>query len=245
MIPITKNVTVADEWGNTYQNTWLRRARGLVKNGRARWVDENTIRLAHPPELISEDETMEQNDKLQQTADNNHVRYDNDGNPVIFTENEIKELTDTFAGYGHFPPPNPSYSGNSAPAAPPEPPAEIDERYIFEQIKAIAANNDHIKNALRSLDEVSTDGVDGGNGKASAIAEVVQARETTNQQMLRMLEKMYDQRLARNAAPRTEQDQKMANFNAICETLKGFSNHMGGTPDEVFEVIQRMTERLF
>jgi hypothetical protein len=65
---------VTDEKGSLYQPTWLRRARGLVKNGRALWVDDYTIRLAHPPDILiySEDETM----------DIENAYYDNDGNAV-------------------------------------------------------------------------------------------------------------------------------------------------------------------
>ncbi len=52
--PIEKNVAVTDEQGNTYQPTYLRRAKGLVKHGRARWMDDNHICLTCPPEQITE-----------------------------------------------------------------------------------------------------------------------------------------------------------------------------------------------
>ena len=50
MTPIEKNIRVVDEQGNEYEATYPKRAKGLVKNGRARFVDENTICLACPPE---------------------------------------------------------------------------------------------------------------------------------------------------------------------------------------------------
>lgn len=56
-----KTVQVVDEAGIRYEATWERRARGLVKNGRARFIDENTICLACPPNkqnIISEDMKM-------------------------------------------------------------------------------------------------------------------------------------------------------------------------------------------
>ena len=57
---MTKNVNVVDDLGNRYVPTYAKRAKGLVKNGRARWVDENTICLACPPdELDLEDAEME------------------------------------------------------------------------------------------------------------------------------------------------------------------------------------------
>lgn len=45
-----KNIAVTDAQGNRYEATWPKRARGLVKSGRARFVNETTICLARPPE---------------------------------------------------------------------------------------------------------------------------------------------------------------------------------------------------
>ena len=59
--PIEKNVIVVDEQGNEYEATYPKRAKGLVKNGRARFVDENKICLACPPDKILEEEKMEEN----------------------------------------------------------------------------------------------------------------------------------------------------------------------------------------
>lgn len=58
MIPIEKNIIVVDENGTVFESTWLKRANGLVKKGRARWLDEKTICLACPPEQM-EDNKME------------------------------------------------------------------------------------------------------------------------------------------------------------------------------------------
>lgn len=56
--PIEKNIAVVDEQGNQYEATWPKRARGLVKNGRARFISENKICLACPPNIILEDVAM-------------------------------------------------------------------------------------------------------------------------------------------------------------------------------------------
>ena len=61
MTPIEKNVIVVDELGNEYEATYPKRAKGLVKNGRARFVDENKICLACPPDKILEEEKMSNN----------------------------------------------------------------------------------------------------------------------------------------------------------------------------------------
>lgn len=59
--PIEKNVIVVDEQGNEYEATYPKRAKGLVKNGRARFVDENKICLACPPNENLEDKKMTEN----------------------------------------------------------------------------------------------------------------------------------------------------------------------------------------
>ena len=61
MTPITKNVIVIDEQGNEYGVTYPKRARGLVKNGRARFVEGNKICLACPPDNFLEENKMEDN----------------------------------------------------------------------------------------------------------------------------------------------------------------------------------------
>lgn len=61
MTPIEKNIIVVDEQGNEYEATWPRRAKGLVKNGRARFLSENKICLACPPDLDLEDKGMTEN----------------------------------------------------------------------------------------------------------------------------------------------------------------------------------------
>ena len=61
MTPIEKNIIVVDEQGNEYEATYPKRAKGLVKNGRARFIDENTICLACPPNTELEDKNMSEN----------------------------------------------------------------------------------------------------------------------------------------------------------------------------------------
>ena len=51
---MAKNISVIDMQGNVYEATYPKRAKGLVKKGRARFVDENTICLACPPEQTEE-----------------------------------------------------------------------------------------------------------------------------------------------------------------------------------------------
>ena len=64
MTPIEKNIFVVDEQGNEYEATYPKRAKGLVKNGRARFISENTICLACPPSEYLEDNKMSENKTL-------------------------------------------------------------------------------------------------------------------------------------------------------------------------------------
>ena len=73
MTPIEKNIRVVDAQGNELEATYPRRAKGLVKNGRARFIDENTICLACPPKIM-EDITMSENiitENVEQTVTKN------------------------------------------------------------------------------------------------------------------------------------------------------------------------------
>lgn len=59
---MAKNVIVVDENGNKYGATYPKRAKGLVKNGRARFIDDETICLACPPQSFeTEDIEMSEN----------------------------------------------------------------------------------------------------------------------------------------------------------------------------------------
>ena len=58
MILITKNITVTDDTGRVLAPTYPKRAKGLVKHGRARYIGENSICLACPPDVILESEDM-------------------------------------------------------------------------------------------------------------------------------------------------------------------------------------------
>lgn len=59
--PIEKNIIVVDEQGNEYEATWPKRAKGLVKNGRARFIGDNKICLTCPPDTKLEGKQMSEN----------------------------------------------------------------------------------------------------------------------------------------------------------------------------------------
>jgi hypothetical protein len=145
-IPIEKNIIVVDEQGNQYEATYPKRAKGLVKNGRARFVDENRICLACPPNKNLED---------------------------IIMDNKI-ETTAAIASK----------------------PLELNMEYVLKRIDQILNENGHIYDAISTIKEMKVNespiGGQGDEAKGRAIAQTVQSREATNQQLIKLLEKMYD-----------------------------------------------------
>ena len=143
--PIEKNIIVVDKNGNEYEATYPKRAKGLVKNGRARFISENKICLACPPDK-SEDKKM---------SDKN-----------IKPENSAAEAPD-----------------------------KLTMNYVLEQIERISKDTEYLYNTIQKLGEMSNASGPGdivGRAKAEALGNVVECRETTNQQLLKMYEKMYD-----------------------------------------------------
>ena len=140
MIPIAKNITVVDEQGNYHEATYPKRAKGLVKNGRARFIDANTICLACPP-YDMEDNNMSNN-----------------------TENMAIET---------------------------KPTEKLTMDYVLGQIEKIATETEYLHNAISELSKTNSGDV-GTLEKAHALGEIVTSREHTNQRLLSLYEKMYD-----------------------------------------------------
>ena len=74
-VSVIKTIKVVDTQGNQYEATYPKRAKGLVKKGRARFVDETTICLARPP-YHTEDEIMEENETILTTPESEAAQFD-------------------------------------------------------------------------------------------------------------------------------------------------------------------------
>ena len=149
-----KNIEVVDEAGNVYEPTWPKRAKGLVKHGRARFVSENRICLACPAASGRSHFAPGEENKMEDKPMSNVER--------IFGEMTVAD--------------------------------------ILTRVNNIINQTSYITSALEALQAMS-DGEVGAPGapsnvqgasKAEGIATVVQCRETTNQQILRLYEKMYN-----------------------------------------------------
>ena len=82
-----KTVIVIDEQGNKLESTYPKRAKGLIKNGRARVVDENTICLVGLPKHIILEENKMNNNNIN-LEDNKEVKID-----LAYIMNKIDEIT--------------------------------------------------------------------------------------------------------------------------------------------------------
>lgn len=155
MAPIEKNIAVVDELGNEYEPTYPKRAKGLVKHGRARFLSEDRICLACPP-----DENLEEH---------------NMSNRIEAVQAQNEPVAKSTAN-------------------------ELNLAYILAQIARIQSETAYLNEAIEKLSMMGDAKEIGpgfppdvqGQAKANAIRDIVQCRETTNQQMLRFYERLYD-----------------------------------------------------
>ena len=92
MTPIEKNVIVVDEQGNEYEATYPKRAKGLVKKGRARFVEENKICLACPPNEYLEDKEMSENTNV---TDNTVLTEKEVFDQIVLLQKQLNESSYT------------------------------------------------------------------------------------------------------------------------------------------------------
>ena len=145
-----KNITIVDEQGNAYGATYPKRAKGLVKNGRARFVDENTICLACQPIIDWEDTKME----------------DNKNTAAVLSEETAEQ------------------------------PTECTMEYVLTRIDRIISDTAYLHEAIQAVERMEPGqpsmNAPADTSRGEAVQAIVQSREATNQQLLRLLEKMYD-----------------------------------------------------
>ena len=71
---------------------------------------------------------------------------------------------------------------------------ELSMEWVLAKMEAIIHDNAHIAGAIKAITDMRPHGEHdlATNSKASSMAEVVAARESTNRQVLKFLEKIYD-----------------------------------------------------
>ena len=156
VIPITKNIIVVDEFGKEYTSTYAKRANGLVKNGRARWLDGNTICLVCPPDTLN----LEDNN-MSNKADNMETMNTVCEKAESGTEKLSPNVTD-----------------------------------ILSRIDMIIAQGNALQDVVMQIQNIPINdsplGGEDGAQRARAINNIYSAREATNQKLIDLLEKMYN-----------------------------------------------------
>ena len=168
---MTKNIIVVDAQGKKHGTTYLKRAKGLVKQGRARFLSQTMLCLACPPNQYLEDNIMS-----EQTIENNTFEQ-------LSQQNTIDETIITQQNTDETIP-------NKTPAEDPMAEDKYSIAYCLSQIEQIANQTAYLNQALSELQHLESDPFCGQ--KATAISDVVKSRETTNQQLLGFYNKMYD-----------------------------------------------------
>lgn len=155
-----------DEHGKKYGTTYPKRAKGLVKQGRARFQAQNVLCLMHclacPPDQDLEDKNMSEQTIENKMMETETIERD--------TANGASANTgaDTHAVGGQ---------------------SKYTMEYCLEQIERIGRQTEYLNQAISELRQMEDSS---GGEKAMALGNIVACRETTNQQMLRFYEKMYD-----------------------------------------------------
>lgn len=203
MIPIEKNIIVVDENGTVFELTWLKRANGLVKKGRARWLDEKTICLACPPEQM-EDNEME-NSKQAEAVTERTTDTESTRKPA----NRLGGLT---------------IEG------------------LLDRMDAIRNEMLFMNELLSTMENITNQGGEDDAGHiAEATSQAFIARETTCQQQLRFLEKIYDDHFsAPSEEAKTERTRMILdNMNDVIPSLD-YSDENGSGSVEALKVLKEL-----
>ena len=127
---------------------------------------------------------------------------------------------------------------------------EITVKYILEQIEKIRSDSKYIYDALEKLEGVAlsaTAGDIGAQAKAQAIETVVQCRETTNQQMLKFYEKLYDDLMTQelDRAAKKIELKKTTMLSVLCDIEDYFDEEqMNERADKVLLDIDKFSNEI-
>ena len=205
MTPIEKNIHVRNENGNELEPTWPKRARGLVKSGRARFVSEDTIILTPSEDAKRTLPPNMEDNKMPETAYNDKAT-------------EIAVVDDTPRGDSQE---NKSDSRSS-----------ISVEEILDRIGAIIRDQEALRNAVDNIQAITSGGGNepgspgdiAGQAKAQAIADMIRCRETTVQKTLDFYMKIYE-----DLKPTMELNHKTAMLGMINDTVL----QLNGDPDVI------------
>lgn len=209
-IPITKNIIVLNEAGELLASTYPKRARGLIKNGRARFIDAQTICLLACPSDETEDTDMDYQDPIF------------DGLNVEPQEDRHQE------GRREAEQPESRQSGI---------PQKPTMQYVLQQIDRILDETAYLHRAIESIQTMEIQAVGGAptDGRPEALSTIVRERESTNRQILSLLQRMYEDMTP--PAPTTNREADLKAVRDLAGVLEDF--------DEGGEILNELIRMLF
>lgn len=119
--------------------------------------------------------------------------------------------------------------------------------YVLERIEAIRLDTAHLHETIDALKNTAMGSVSGdiaGQEKAKALGDIVRCRETTNQQLLKMYEKMYDDLKNRdnevqNADIRQTMLTTVTNITTLCNDMDELPNILEQL-SSIFDTLRHM-----
>lgn len=106
------------------------------------------------------------------------------------------------------------------------PETQLTIEYVLAKIEAIRLDTAHLHEAIAALQDTTAAGPGdiAGEEKAKALGDIVRCRETTNQQLLKLYEKMYDDLQSKNKADadsdiRQTMLNTVTNITTLCDDM--------------------------
>lgn len=188
-----KNIAVIDEKGNVYEATWPKRARGLVKHGRARFVNPNTICLARPP-VYAEGKCMEHTVELEKMKNPEAETFEQGQNANAEERTAAGQET-------------------------------LDTSYVVRKIDEILAGSAELQAAIAQMENLE-------DTPAEALSNMMEARETTNQKLIALLQNILDT---------VKPDPALVRLEAVTKLL----SDAGLEENHKFDLLNQTIQRLF
>ncbi len=226
--------------GNELEPTWPKRANGLIKKGRA-------YRLAEDHICLTDDGSADRDTKSENSTRQAAVcPADDRSEETKVTAQERNNIQETEST---------TVEETKAPAS------RLTMDYILDRLEAIARDTAYLSETVEALSAMAPaqgPGDVAGQAKASALADIVRCRETTNQKLIDMYMNMYmkmyedlrpkdsiQQEMLRlfdaalEQTPPSGKDQILTRMNALAETL-----HPGYAKVEAMRTVQSAIDKM-
>ena len=165
--------------GNEREPTWPKRAEGLVKKGRA-------YRLAEDHICLTGESTPDNRDRQSDHAENGIL----DRQTEVRSSDRERQVSEEYT--------MDAQERNNEIAETAQQTADwskLNISYVLDRIEAVRRDTEYLQKTIEALDNMAVGQGPGdvaGEEKAKALADVVRCRETTNQKLLDLYTKMYD-----------------------------------------------------